>query len=1072
MPAPLQRPKQNGFALVIALAIMALILLLITSLASLTRLESNPANSGSDTVLAERNAILGLQTALGQLQLWTGPDSRITARSDIVGLPSNARYTGVWNSSTGLPLDPAQPLAWLVSGNEDPDSARLIGPDTVFPAPPLRARLVSPQNPGASDAREVVVSTRPIPGQGRYAYWVGDEGVKARIDLDSENPTNDIQRATRDFVGSPRFAIEWLAREEAAPPGSPGTIWTDALYPYPLGRLASLNAVHQIPLNVALENQTSALKASFARFHDLTSNSGSLLVDTRSGGLRQDLTRILDDGVGPQNDESIFPRVGDLKPKLHQRPPTWGRLRDWWGKPVGNTSLVPSLPGPQNQPVSPVIMWGELGLSFFYEDLSPAANPGSGPFRLRFQGFPRLGLWNPYSTTLQGQTYEIAFSSSNNNQNTIRFEKVSDGSFVRLFGFFGYRFSANTGFAGPPVGVGGREWLRFRLEVPDMEPGQALVFSLDSTSDTALFQSNTTTLAPGDFPARYTLFSGNYETNQAPGYRAVIFSSNISNSAQGPSFTGGEFQAYLRAANQSFPGTPGPENIPPNTHQFIDRIGFGQSGLFGISSQISLGNTPELAPQVRFVFRARMGNTHPAHPQRWLANANPIAHLSTRHYTDGDSNPAYTGFFFDNSITQLPSSSSDELSISSDFELPSPDTAIRLIVREPRLPDVGLYQSIAHLQHAPLSDTALGPLNPLGNSLQNPRIRNRTTTYIARTNPELGDPIYDSSYLLNEALWDRYFLSGIEPSEVDFSDLDSYQPANRRLHFIESNLPRQPSDLEDHRQVASHLFTKGGFNLNSTSEQAWRSLLASANGLAYDPVNTAIPANSENRLQSPFSRFHQPRGDSTDPWGGFRQLDEIQIAALASNIVSEIKLRGPFDSIGDFVNRRLSNNPTGLKGTLQAALDATDRSPTLERRINNLPPYDRHAVDQGQIPSGNQLDLDAYRGLVGGVSVLPISSRNAFGPGYLTQADLLSRIGSTLSARSDTFLIRAYGNAADPASGEIVAQAWCEAIVQRLPQYIDPSITPEQAPLPGSLNQKLGRRYSIVSFRWLQENEI
>jgi hypothetical protein len=91
-------------------------------------------------------------------------------------------------------------------------------------------------------------------------------------------------------------------------------------------------------------------------------------------------------------------------------------------------------------------------------------------------------------------------------------------------------------------------------------------------------------------------------------------------------------------------------------------------------------------------------------------------------------------------------------------------------------------------------------------------------------------------------------------------------------------------------------------------------------------------------------------------------------------------------------------------------------------------------------------------------------------PAWLTQADVLQVIGPALAARSDTFVIRAYGDAVDP-SGKVTARAWCEAVVQRVPQPIDPDdsgINPEDAGKPGDF----GRRFLITSFRWLTEEEI
>lgn len=104
--------------------------------------------------------------------------------------------------------------------------------------------------------------------------------------------------------------------------------------------------------------------------------------------------------------------------------------------------------------------------------------------------------------------------------------------------------------------------------------------------------------------------------------------------------------------------------------------------------------------------------------------------------------------------------------------------------------------------------------------------------------------------------------------------------------------------------------------------------------------------------------------------------------------------------------------------------------------------------------------------------VRPAPSRAAFAPGFLTQADLLNSIGPALTVRSDTFVIRAYGDVQNPATSTIEGKAWCEAVVQRFPDYIDSSVNPCTAPQPNSPSEILGRRFKIISLRWLGLSDI
>ena len=87
------------------------------------------------------------------------------------------------------------------------------------------------------------------------------------------------------------------------------------------------------------------------------------------------------------------------------------------------------------------------------------------------------------------------------------------------------------------------------------------------------------------------------------------------------------------------------------------------------------------------------------------------------------------------------------------------------------------------------------------------------------------------------------------------------------------------------------------------------------------------------------------------------------------------------------------------------------------------------------------------------------------------QGDVLQSLAPVLQVRSDYFKIRTCGETLD-AAGNVVARAWCEAVVQRSPQFIDSSDTAEKTYTSiNTLNKTFGRRYDIVSFRWLNDSE-
>ena len=100
--------SQGGFALVIALSLMAFVLLLLLSITTLVRVESQGAAITLERLRAEQNALLGLNLAIGELQKHAGRDQTITARADLItdgsgtstAVPETSYYTGVWDTQT------------------------------------------------------------------------------------------------------------------------------------------------------------------------------------------------------------------------------------------------------------------------------------------------------------------------------------------------------------------------------------------------------------------------------------------------------------------------------------------------------------------------------------------------------------------------------------------------------------------------------------------------------------------------------------------------------------------------------------------------------------------------------------------------------------------------------------------------------------------------------------------------------------------------------------------------------------------------------------------------------------
>ncbi|WP_418713236.1 hypothetical protein, partial [Akkermansia sp.] len=322
----------------------------------------------------------------------------------------------------------------------------------------------------------------------------------------------------------------------------------------------------------------------------------------------------------------------------------------------------------------------------------------------------------------------------------------------------------------------------------------------------------------------------------------------------------------------------------------------------------------------------------------------------------------------------------------------------------------------------------------------------------------LGD-FWDHGLMINDALWDSWFTSSLaarprsiggsakedlksvlkEAFSTDTSSNKAAGIANRRLS---PDLQGKPAEAvidelaktdEGYKLSAKYLPIAGGFNVNSTSRRAWeamlmglknRKLLYSSNGRP-----SVLSGNQAN-----FSRFGVassnkshvddygsigitngiPDGDAM-AWSDLRTLSDTQIRALADNMVKEVKKRGPFLNMSDFINRRLQSGEMGVKGALQAAIDES----SINRTFDEL-------TDMVITPKVGYPNADAAKG-----SVFTAA------PGYLIQSDVLAVLGNILTTRDDTFTIRAYGEVTSR-EGVVLSRAWCEAVVQRGINYVDP----------------------------------
>ncbi|MFH1499581.1 MAG: hypothetical protein ABII82_17360, partial [Verrucomicrobiota bacterium] len=277
-----------------------------------------------------------------------------------------------------------------------------------------------------------------------------------------------------------------------------------------------------------------------------------------------------------------------------------------------------------------------------------------------------------------------------------------------------------------------------------------------------------------------------------------------------------------------------------------------------------------------------------------------------------------------------------------------------------------------------------------------------------------------------------------------------------------SEADRQAALLDPVR-AAAHLLVSGSFNINSRSIDAWIALLAGARDAAVLRTDGSTSAVS-GAVAIPHAQpsLGDERGTGVqDVWNGFAEFDDAEIAELAAKLVEQITLRQtangrPFLSLAEFINRALTDDDLGRRGALQSAIDAADLN-------SAIPGVDIDETVQAEFPFPEN----------------GIGNSASVASGYLKQADILQQIGPFLSARSDTFTIRTYGDVIDPlnstsANPVVISRAWCEAVVQRVPDYVggEPAETAPADLTPAGESDNFGRRFKVVSFRWLNPEDV
>lgn len=1149
-PAPRVR-RSGGFALVITLSLMILLVVIAVGLLSLSSIALRSTQSGRYQSEARANARLALMLAIGELQKELGPDQRITARASVLdddsssdtpdGI-SNPHWLGVWNSWNDWLNNPDIKTTydkgrsknfrrWLVSSPDPAATANLALARSAAPATAVVMAAASGQ--GSTPVRASLVETA---GKGRFAWWVTGENQKANVALVQPEPANNAARL-HDRSHWPRGRADWLPGLESAPNDAALLQRSVTLPTYGLG---AADAGFQKELR--------------ARFHDLTVDSVGLPANVRHGGLKKDLNLLLEtdrlpDDYGTYSVANpngtilpIRPHQGHLPNTVYPQNlnfPSWYKLHQYYQLYRGGGDEVAEDCTPV--PFNGAGLWGSatspninfnwhlgnldhygigrtpivtrLMLVFSTRRVASAVTPGTYDYKLGVN--PVVVIWNPYNVTLHSPRLHIQITPG-----ALQYKAYVDNT-VKV------------------------DWTQLRrkngpfdLNIYPMEgPSLHTVPIVLKPGETRIYSAVSGFLNAADY-----LFSELYPGYQAPdagggfevdlqGLNGLAASARVELAMRmndQRTDHGGQYQIYWTVTNAQNGGqrynelaanpvedgkpiflaedSPGkrvlfsnsPTRVPFASFQFVMKSGqdLRNSGAGDFRCRNFIHANPTNQRAMYGEATARMRGMSQYHVQIQTGSGN-----SLNPDFDPATNRAYTGSAISLGDSQWPGQPSV---VTNEFPL-VPITSLSSLMHFKLNPgDTRDFASGRHLWEIS-ANQALG----IGNSFAHPLIAGDAIYQDVADASCRGTALqmklirdfHDHAFLNNDALWDDWFCSGMTREDQglyqvgrgldkvvkQFADRTS-PPRNPHLvSWFESDADRtaltsrllsggKPKP-EAHRIVARHAMTRGSFNINSTSVEAWKAFLAGARDsqlLSINPMTGNVSSSSAPDDRVLLSRFSLPASpnegsNAGDPasWLGVRLLTKAQIDRLARECVRQVKERGPFLNLSDFINRRLATDETGVCGALQAAID-------WDEFLGRTPEPSNAESINGRFKGGD--DFISASSVAGWGLPFPkaaTGSRFAGIPGYLTQADLLKRIGNMITPRDDTFRIRGYGEARD-FQGNVQARTWCEAVVQRLPAYLENADTPETATasLTSDINRKFGRRFHIVSFRWLSPDEI
>ena len=1040
---------------------------------------------------------------------------------------------------------------WLVSGNATtwPDGGPTLLPsDTTYAVgqngevsdPDKAVVLVGKNSVGTSgDGVDRTVSVPLVYVLGkddkgkvtktpvaRYGWWVGDEGGKAKVNI----PKTLDAPANYSALAAQRRGLEVIDGFKSYPSGAAGRETIPKLITY-----------GEIPLLVPGIRSSSDGPSPFQDiFHSATTESRGLLTDTLRGGTKIDLTTVLDNGLSGSSPVSTIDNYpakgGNIIPSIKTDncdttklvAPKWDALKDFYdrGKNLKGGSLVCKAATSDNTgAIAPLITDFRVLMG------ARITTASTSSFSISACGKVAIAIANPYSRILRWTNdieVEVLSQTPVNNKPS-RIWNIGDKTV----------FISARDSAGNQIEPSVFNNVIFRIKAGSLAPGEAraytqagyfkrgvgtatqrLVIDLSPIDpytvrsfDNCVELENTDTR--GDIPGMDV--REEWQTTLMRVEMRLAGSPNILRSLERFELDNGYYQPNTRNITSA--------EAPQMTHPFPLMLYSYQISQPGIK-YLELGLMPssyEMGQRGSTLRTFADFNLQATRFLKPIASYNPPPYFfecnnsKSQFFPDtplapdqhgGDTGDGFARNFAVSPLRWGHSISGSEKTIL--FSVPAQLASLAQL-QHCDLTGDDLYASIAHQ-----------PGNAVGNSYATPLVK-RSRLSQTRTNYEIVGATnhigltliptnyYDICYLLNSSLWDSYYFSTLSHN----SGLNPENPSLVRIPTSSS----AGRTTKDPRVPATFLMIDGAFNCNCTDKNAWKIFLASARHFKHpsdtgDKEEAAFPRTLEQISSSALP----PTGKFADSFSGFRRLSDDQLDKLATEIVKQVRIRGPFVSLSHFINRSLidsalsdpqsrpeltrcgalqsaidesganinfagdknafsSINPTADRVTLVQKLGAPradlDGGATYDLLANVDPNNPDWAVTSADSNYGALASIIADREMLKNDTYKPEQGYRSTGiPGWITQADILQVIGPALTTRSDTFRIRAFGEALAP-DGKSTAKAYCEAVVQRVPDYVDPTDPPTaRGEKLSKLNTTYGRQFQIISFRWLSPNEI